>query len=224
MRDSKLMARAYGEEKKETSNEGPDIQIKDIPQLKKDLNYLRNKEGFENKIYDDSKSENKYLKKNDTIEDNGRITYADGTQGGYATIGHGHKITSNDKYEIDKVYSKSELDDELIRDYFKKKRQVINSIQEYNKNPDDVPEEVMSILIRNSFWGVSNTSFPMYFESMINKEYKNASDNLKFTDPAKGEEGGYTKIFEPEEGMSGLKKRTEEVMKEIKNLYNNYNN
>ena len=37
MRDSKLMARAYGEEKKENSNEGPDIQIKDIPQLKKDL-------------------------------------------------------------------------------------------------------------------------------------------------------------------------------------------
>ena len=61
----------------------------------------------------------------------------------------------------------------------------------------------------------------MYFESMINKKYKNASDNLKFTDPAKGEEGGYTKIFEPEEGMSGLKKRTEEVMEEIENLYNN---
>ena len=52
MRDSKLMARAYGEEKKETSNEGPDIQIKDIPQLKKDLNYLINNEGVEDKIYD----------------------------------------------------------------------------------------------------------------------------------------------------------------------------
>ncbi len=221
MRDSKLMARAYGEEKKETSNEGPDIQIKDIPQLKKDLNYLRNNEGFEDKIYDDSKLNNKYLKKGDTIENNGRIIYKDGTQGGFATIGHGHKITPEDNYEIGKVYSKSELDDELIRDYFKKKRQVINSIQELNKNPDDVPEKVMSILIRNSFWGVSQSSFPMYFESMVDGQYKSAADNLKFTDPEKGESGGYTKIFEPEEGMSGLKKRTEEVMKEIENLYNN---
>lgn len=219
MRDSKLMARAYGEEKKETSNEGPDIQIKDIPQLKKDLDYLRNKEGFKDKIYDDSKSKNKYLKKGDTIENDGRIVYADGTQGGYATIGHGHKVTANDKYEIGKVYSQSDLDDELIRDYFAKKRQVINSIKQSDKNPDDIPEEVMSILIRNSFWGVSKSSFPMYFDSMINGLYKNAADNLKFTDPEKGESGGYTKIFEPEEGMSGLKKRTEEVMQEILSLY-----
>jgi len=216
MRQSQLMAKAYG---KEEPKEGPDIQIKDIPQLKKDLNYLKNKEGFENKIYDDSKSENKYLKKGDTIENDGRIVYADGTLGGYATIGHGHKVTANDKYQIGKVYSQSELDDELIRDYFKKKKQVINSIKESNKNPDDIPEEVMSILIRNSFWGVSKSSFPMYFDSMINGLYKDAADNLKFTDPAKGEEGGYTKIFEPEEGMSGLKKRTEEVMQEILSLY-----
>ena len=44
----------------------------------------------------------------------------------------------------------------------------------------------MSILIRNSFWGVSKSSFPMYFDSMINGLYKDAADNLKFTDPAKG--------------------------------------
>ena len=100
MRQSQLMSKAYGEEK---PNEGPDIQIKDIPQLKKDLNYLRNKEGFENKIYDDSKSENKYLKKGE-IENDGRIVYADGTLGGYATIGHGHKVTANDKYQIGKVF------------------------------------------------------------------------------------------------------------------------
>ena len=118
------------------------------------------------------------------------------------------------------MYSQSDLDDELIRDYFAKKKQVINSIRQSDKNPDDIPEEVMSILIRNSFWGVSKSSFPMYFDSMINGLYKDAADNLKFTDPAKGEKGGYTKIFEPEEGMSGLKKRTEEVMQEILSLYN----
>ena len=41
----------------------------------------------------------------------------------------------------------------------------------------------------------------MYFDSMINGLYKDAADNLKFTDPAKGEEGGYTKIFEPEKDV-----------------------
>jgi len=195
--------------------EGPDIKIKELPQLKKDLNYLRKLEGFRTSIYDDSTK--KIVTKGTPIDENGKLP-----SGGNPTIGIGHLVTPEQYdtiYKTGKTYTKSDLEDELIRDYFTKKQEVNNQIKNSGKNPDDIPEKVKSILVRNSFWGVSKSSFPKYFDSMINGLYKDAADNLKFTDPAKGEQGGYTKIFKPEKDMSGLKKRTEEVMKEILSLY-----
>jgi hypothetical protein len=144
-------------------------------------------------------------------------TESDGTRGGFATIGYGHKITPDDNYKIGTMYSESDLENQLIKDYISKRNIIRNSIINSGKNPDDIPENVKSILIRNSFWGVSKSSFPMYFDSMLNQEYKNAADNLKFTDPNKGDSGGYTNIYSNKD----LRPRTEKVMEEIVNLFNN---
>lgn len=213
MRQSGLMSKAYNKDNQ--SDNGPNIQIKELPQIKKDLNYLRNLEDFKDSVYDDSTGN--IVPKGTPLDKNGKLP-----SGGNPTIGVGHLVTPT---EYDTIYqpgiqhSKSDLEDVLIRDYFTKKQEVNNQIKNSGKNPDDIPEKVKSILVRNSFWGVSKSSFPKYFDSMINGLYKSAADNLKFTDPDKGEQGGYTKIYSPEKGMSGLKKRTEEVMKEIISLY-----
>tara|TARA_R100000388_G_C7181188_1_gene128718 strand:+ start:76 stop:720 length:645 start_codon:yes stop_codon:yes gene_type:complete len=214
MRDSRLISKTYDKEK----NIGPDIDIKvkEIPQIKKDLKILKSDEGFEHSIYDDSTGE--IIKdKKAVIENDGRIVYSNGTRGGFATIGYGHKITPDDDYEIGVMYKEPDLENQLIKDYISKRSIIRNSIINSGKNPDDIPESVKSILIRNSFWGVSKSSFPMYFDSMLNQEYKNAADNLKFTDPNKGDSGGYTNIYSNEY----LRPRTERVMEEIANLFNN---
>ena len=214
MRDSRLISKTYDKEDKK----GPDIDIKvkEIPQIKNDLKTLKEDEGFKNSIYDDSTGI--VIKdKKAVIEDDGRIVYSDGTRGGFATIGYGHKITPNDNYKIGTIYSESDLENQLIKDYISKRNIIRNSIINSGKNPDDIPENVKSILIRNSFWGVSKSSFPMYFDSMLNQEYKNAADNLKFTDPNKGDSGGYTNIYSNKD----LRPRTERVMQEIVNLFNN---
>ena len=193
-----------------------DIKVKEIPQIKNDLKTLKEDEGFKNSIYDDSTG-TVIKDKKAVIEDDGRIVYSDGTRGGFATIGYGHKITSDDNYKIGTIYSESDLENQLIKDYISKRNIIRNSIINSGKNPDDIPENVKSILIRNSFWGVSKSSFPMYFDSMLNQEYKNAADNLKFTDPNKGDSGGYTNIYSNKD----LRPRTERVMQEIVNLFNN---
>lgn len=213
MRQSELMSRVYN--KKENKGPDIDIKVKDIPQIKNDLKTLKKDEGFKNSIYDDSNS--KVIPKDAVIEDNGRIIYSDGTKGGFATIGYGHKITPDDNYKIGTIYSESELENQLIKDYIQKRNVIKNAIIDSGKNPEDIPENVKSILTRNAFWGVSNTSFPMYFNSMINEEYKNAADNLKFTDPNQGDNGGYTNIY----SNKNLRPRTERVMQEIVNLFNN---
>ena len=214
MRDSRLISKTYDKEEKK----GPDIDIKvkEIPQIKNDLKTLKEDEGFKNSIYDDSTG-TVIKDKKAVIEDDGRIVYSDGTRGGFATIGYGHKITPDDNYKIGTIYSESDLENQLIKDYISKRNIIRNSIINSGKNPDDIPENVKSILIRNSFWGVSKSSFPMYFDSMLNQEYKNAADNLKFTDPNKGDSGGYTNIYSNEY----LRPRTERVMEEIVNLFNN---
>ena len=214
MRDSRLISKTYDKEEKK----GPDIDIKvkEIPQIKNDLKTLKEDEGFKNSIYDDSTG-TVIKDKKAVIEDDGRIVYSDGTRGGFATIGYGHKITPDDNYKIGTIYSESDLENQLIKDYISKRSIIRNSIINSGKNPDDIPESVKSILIRNSFWGVSKSSFPMYFDSMLNQEYKNAADNLKFTDPNKGDSGGYTNIYSNEY----LRPRTERVMEEIVNLFNN---
>jgi GH24 family phage-related lysozyme (muramidase) len=200
--------------RKRQQQEGPNIQLKEKPQGKqRDLTLLKIEEGFKQSVYDDTTGE--YIPKGSKIKEDSTIVYPNGKIGGKATIGYGHKVLP---VEFDSIYKpgdvveKTKLEEQLEKDYDDKKNTIEKIIKSKKININDVPQNALSILIRNAFWGVSSSNFPTYFNSMLEGRYKTAADNLKFYDPSNPNKG-YTNIYKK------LKARTERVMDEILSLY-----
>lgn len=191
----------------------PDIKIKEKPQKKRDLLLLKQEEGLKQKVYDDADA--KFIPKGSSIKEDSTIVYPDGRVGGKATIGYGHKVLPNEFdtiYKPDVLVSKTDLEKQLEKDYDSKKTNIENILKSRNIDINEIPPNALSILVRNAFWGVS-TNFPGYFNNMIQGNYVNAAEHLRYYDP-ENRQLGPTAIY----GNKNLRPRTERSMQEILDL------
>ena len=172
-------------------------------------------EGFKSSIYDDSTG--KIVEAGTPINEEGKLP-----SGGNPTIGTGHLVTPKEyenTYKTGKIYKKSELDKLLKKDVEEKLNIVNNTIaKKYDNKP--VTNDVKKILVKTTFWLDAPNKFPKFFESMVKGDFKNAIDNLKYTNPEESKEK-YTKIFKPKKGMAGLKQRTLKYIEAINQIMKN---
>lgn len=172
-------------------------------------------EGFKNSIYDDSTG--RVVPKGTPIDQQGKLP-----SGGNPTIGTGHLVTPEEydtMYKTGEVYSKSSLDKLLYKDVQEKIDIVDRNIKEkYDNRP--ISDDVKKILVKTTFWLDAPNKFPKFFEGMVTGDYEKAINNLIYTDPELSREN-YTKIYEPEKGMAGLKERTLKYIQAINNLKTN---
>ena len=169
-------------------------------------------EGYRGSIYDDSTGE--IVAKGTPIDQEGKLP-----SGGNPTIGTGHLVTKDEYesvYKTGKLYPKSQLKKVLYNDVLEKEKIVDNTIKN-NYDNKDISDDVKKVLIKTTFWLDAPNKFPMFFDAMVKSEYDRAIDNLIYTDPS-APEMGKTKIYEPEEGMSGLKERTLKYIEAINKL------
>jgi GH24 family phage-related lysozyme (muramidase) len=172
-------------------------------------------EGFKNSIYDDSSG--KIVPKGTPIDQEGKLP-----SGGNPTIGTGHLVTPEEYdtiYKTGEMYSKSELDKLLYEDV-QEKMNIVNETIEKKYDNKPVADDVKKILVKTTFWLDAPNKFPKFFEGMVTGDYQKAIDNLIYTNPEVSKEQ-YTKIYEPEKGMSGLKERTLKYIEAINKLKNN---
>jgi hypothetical protein len=172
-------------------------------------------EGYRGSIYDDKTG--KIVNKGTPIDENGQLP-----SGGYPTIGTGHLVTKDEyesKYQTGKIYPKKQLDKVLYNDVLEKQKIVEDKIKNDYDNKD-ISDDVKKILIKTTFWLDAPNKFPMFFDAMVNSDYDRAINNLIYTDPS-APEMGKTKIYEPEEGMAGLKERTLKYIESINKLKSN---
>ena len=169
-------------------------------------------EGYRGSIYDDKTG--KIVDKGTPIDEEGKLP-----SGGYPTIGTGHLVTKDEyesKYETGKVYPKKQLDKVLYDDVLKKEKIVDDEIKN-NYGDKKISDDVKKILIKTTFWLDAPNKFPMFFNAMVNSKYDEAINNLIYTDPSAPEKG-MTQIYDPPEGMAGLKERTLKYIEAIKKL------
>jgi len=172
-------------------------------------------EGFKNSIYDDSSG--KIVPKGTPIDQEGKLP-----SGGSPTIGTGHLVTPEEYdtiYKTGEMYSKSELDKLLYKDV-QEKMDIVNQTIEKKYDNKPVADDVKKILVKTTFWLDAPNKFPKFFEGMVTGDYQKAIDNLIYTNPEVSKEQ-YTKIYEPEKGMSGLKERTLKYIEAINKLKKN---
>jgi hypothetical protein len=169
-------------------------------------------EGYVGSIYDDTTG--KIVAKNTPIDEEGKLP-----SGGNPTIGTGHLVTKDEyesTYKTGKIYSKTKLDEVLYNDVLKKQKIVEDKIKK-DYADREVSDDVKKLLIKTTFWLDAPNKFPMFFDGMVTGDYEKAKNNLIYTDPSAPEMGN-TKIYDPPEGMSGLKERTLKYIEAINQL------
>jgi GH24 family phage-related lysozyme (muramidase) len=185
-----------------------------IEEIVKELSST-DEEGFKNSIYDDSTG--KIVTKGTPIDQEGKLP-----SGGSPTIGTGHLVTPEEYdtiYKTGEIYSKSDLDKLLYKDV-QEKIDIVNRTVEERYDNKPITDDVKKILVKTTFWLDAPNKFPKFFEGMVTGDYEKAIDNLIYTDPEVSKEQ-YTKIYDPEKGMSGLKERTLKYIEAINKLKNN---